>query len=195
MRSTRLGTNNPRPPRPCLAQITLRGFKTIRDLADFEPGNLTVLIGPNGAGKSNFISFFRLLSWALAPPGQLQFYIQDQGGASALLHQGASVTQQIEAVLNAQNGSGSQRVWIPALPRVRRHPDIRGRVVPVRTPRPAPQSSKPRNGASRGATYRTSWNGCCHFRNAAQDRSAPSSTIPQIQLASATNGMSQIIGI
>jgi predicted ATPase len=99
MRSTRLDTNDPRPVRPRLAKITLRGFKTIRDLVDFEPGSLTVLIGPNGAGKSNFISFFRLLSWALAPPGQLQFYVQDQGGASVLLHQGASVTQQIEAVL------------------------------------------------------------------------------------------------
>lgn len=47
-----------------LDKITVRGFKTVRDLTDFEPGSLTVLIGPNGAGKSNLISFFRLLSWA-----------------------------------------------------------------------------------------------------------------------------------
>jgi len=104
MRSTRLDANDPRPRRPRLAKITLRGFKTIRDLEDFEPRSLTVLIGPNGAGKSNFISFFRLLSWALASPGQLQIYIQDQGGASALLHQGAGVTQQIEAVLTLTTG-------------------------------------------------------------------------------------------
>src|SRR5271166_6987558 len=92
--------------RPRLTDITLRGFKTIRDLIGFEPGSLTVLIGPNGAGKSNFISFFRLLSWALASPGQLQFYVQDQGGASALLHQGASVTQQIEAALTLTTDRG-----------------------------------------------------------------------------------------
>ena len=44
-----------------LDAITLKGFKTIRELDDFRPGQLTVLIGPNGAGKSNFISFFGLL--------------------------------------------------------------------------------------------------------------------------------------
>src|SRR6266851_4644606 len=83
-----------------LTSITLRGFKTVRNLADFEPGDLTIMIGPNGAGKSNFISFFRLLSWALAPPGQLQVHVAQQGGANALLHDGASVTTQIEAVLS-----------------------------------------------------------------------------------------------
>ena len=40
--------------------MTLRGFKTIRELKDFEPGQMTVLIGPNGAGKTNFLSFFRM---------------------------------------------------------------------------------------------------------------------------------------
>jgi len=92
--------------RPRLTNISLRGFKTIRDLTDFEPGDLTVPIGPNGAGKSNFISFFRLLSWALVPPGQLQIYIAEQGGASAPLHQGASITQQIEAALTPSTEAG-----------------------------------------------------------------------------------------
>ncbi len=92
--------------RPRLANITLRGFKTIRDLTDFEPASLTVLIGPNGAGKSNFISFFRLLSWALVPPGQLQVYVAEQGGASALLHQGASLTHQVEATLTLNTDAG-----------------------------------------------------------------------------------------
>src|SRR5271165_3346130 len=92
--------------RPRLTDITLRGFKTIRDLIGFEPGSLTVLIGPNGAGKSNFISFFRLLSWALVPPGELQVYIAQQGGANALLHQGATVTQQIEAALTLRTDRG-----------------------------------------------------------------------------------------
>ncbi len=85
--------------RPRLELLTFRGFKTIRDLSGFAPGDLTVLIGPNGAGKSNFISFFRLLSWGLVPPGQLQFHVGQQGGASALLHRGPAVTPQIEAEL------------------------------------------------------------------------------------------------
>jgi predicted ATPase len=82
-----------------LTRFTLRGFKTIKDLTDFELGDLTVLIGPNGAGKTNFISFFRMLSRALASPGQLQVHVAQQGGASALLHDGAAVTRDIEAVL------------------------------------------------------------------------------------------------
>ena len=51
-----------------LDRITIRGFKTIADLENFEPRALTALIGPNGVGKSNFIAFFRMMSWALADP-------------------------------------------------------------------------------------------------------------------------------
>jgi predicted ATPase len=80
-----------------LRKPTIRGFKTIRELVDFEPGALTVLIGPNGAGKSNFISFFRLLSFSLSNPGNLQEYVAKLGGASAILHDGPSVTREIEA--------------------------------------------------------------------------------------------------
>ncbi len=94
---------------PRRTNITLRGFKTIRNLTGFEPGELTVLIGPNGAGKSNFISFFRMLSWALVPPGQLQVHVESQGGASKLLHEGASVTSQIEAELSLTTGAGVNR--------------------------------------------------------------------------------------
>jgi predicted ATPase len=46
--------------RPTLTSLTIRGFKTIRELKDFDPGRLTVLIGPNGGGKSNLLSFFRM---------------------------------------------------------------------------------------------------------------------------------------
>ena len=83
--------------RPSLARMTLRGFKTIRELKDFEPGRMTVLIGPNGAGKTNFLSFFRMLSCALT--GNLQTYTAMQGGASLLLHDGPTTTREVEAVL------------------------------------------------------------------------------------------------
>jgi len=63
-----------------LASLTVRGFKTIRDLTEFPPGQITMLIGPNGAGKSNLLSFFRLLSRAVAPPGGLQAFVAEQGG-------------------------------------------------------------------------------------------------------------------
>jgi predicted ATPase len=89
-----------------LESITLRGFKTIRELKDFAPGALTVLIGPNGAGKSNFISFFRMLSWALAPPGNLQDYLGRQGGAGGVLHDGPERTRDVEAHLKVATDAG-----------------------------------------------------------------------------------------
>jgi predicted ATPase len=87
-----------------LTRITLRGFKTVRELTDFEPGSLMVMIGANGAGKSNFISFFRLLSWALS--GQLQVHVQESGPASALLHDGPAKTREIETRLTIQSEGG-----------------------------------------------------------------------------------------
>jgi predicted ATPase len=47
-----------------ISKITIKGFKSIRNLEDFELRNLNILIGPNGAGKSNFVSFFELLKTA-----------------------------------------------------------------------------------------------------------------------------------
>lgn len=92
-----------------LDAITLKGFKTIRELDNFSLGPLTVLIGPNGAGKSNFISFFRMLSWMLAEPDHLQTHVAEQGGASRLLHDGPAVTLQIEATLTIENPSGENQ--------------------------------------------------------------------------------------
>lgn len=89
-----------------LKSITLHGFKTIKDLVEFQPGSITVLIGPNGAGKSNFISFFRLLSWALVPPGQLQEHVAKLGGASAILHDGPERTNHIEAHITLTTDAG-----------------------------------------------------------------------------------------
>ena len=89
-----------------LTRLTIRGFKTIRELEDFDPGRVAVLIGPNGVGKSNFISFFRMLSWALTPPGNLQTYVAELGGASTILHDGPSKTREIEATLRVQTDQG-----------------------------------------------------------------------------------------
>ncbi len=92
-----------------LDKITLKGFKTIKVLEDFKPGSLTVLIGPNGVGKSNFISFFRMMSWALADPDNLPFYVGQQGGASVLLHDGPNVTLQVEAELTLTTYRGENQ--------------------------------------------------------------------------------------
>ena len=94
-----------------LHAITLKGFKTIYELNGFEPGPLTVLIGPNGAGKSNFISFFRMMSWMLADEGNLQIFVGQQGGAGKLLHDGPSMTKEIEAELTIQTDAGQNQYF------------------------------------------------------------------------------------
>ena len=94
-----------------LASLTLRGFKTIQDLQGFNPRPLTVLIGPNGVGKSNFISFFRMMSWMLADPGNLQLFVGQQGGANKLLHDGSGKTREIEAQLTIQTDAGENQYF------------------------------------------------------------------------------------
>ena len=94
-----------------LESITLRGFKTINDLAGFKPRPLNVLIGPNGVGKSNFVSFFRMMSWMLADPGNLQLFVSQQGGAGKLLHDGPGVTREIEAELTIQTDVGENQYF------------------------------------------------------------------------------------
>ena len=89
-----------------LKKLTIKGFKTIRSITDFDPGSLAVLIGPNGAGKSNFVSFFRMLAWTLASPGNLQRHVGELGGASALLHDGPAKTREIEAELTLTTEEG-----------------------------------------------------------------------------------------
>lgn len=89
-----------------LKEFSLSGFKTIKRLDSFQPGPLNVLIGSNGAGKSNFISFFRFISWMLTPPGQLQVHVANNGGASAFVHDGPEVTQQVTAALKLETNRG-----------------------------------------------------------------------------------------
>ena len=78
-----------------LRRLTIRGFRSIGRLEDFELGNLNVLIGANGAGKSNFISLFRMLAELMA--GRLQVFVQQEGGPDALLFGGRKRTARIEA--------------------------------------------------------------------------------------------------
>ena len=77
-----------------LDKLTIRGFKSIRQLEDFEFKSLNVLIGANGAGKSNLISFFRMLQAIIN--GNLNDYVRDSGGISDLLFNGRKATQRLE---------------------------------------------------------------------------------------------------
>lgn len=85
-----------------LDKLTIKGFKSIKSLENFELSNLNILIGGNGSGKSNFIDIFRLLRAMMElplpglPNGSLQAYIEDGGGSDNFLFNGPKVTKQIE---------------------------------------------------------------------------------------------------
>lgn len=78
-----------------IRKLSIRGYKSIRELEDFLLTNLNVLIGANGAGKSNFIGFFRLLARLMA--GELNYFIAKSGGPDGMLHYGRKRTPQLSA--------------------------------------------------------------------------------------------------
>jgi len=80
-----------------LKKLTLKGFKSIESLVDFELPSLNVLIGANGSGKSNFVDFFRLLR-AMADES-LQKFVTEHGGADGFFYMGPRHTRQISAHL------------------------------------------------------------------------------------------------
>jgi predicted ATPase len=90
-----------------LTKLHLSGFKSIRWLDGFEPGQLTVLIGANGAGKSNLISFFRVLSHMMSGPAGLQAHLTQTGRAHSWLHDGPGATSAIDASLQIDTNQGS----------------------------------------------------------------------------------------
>lgn len=78
-----------------LDKISVKGYKSIKNLENFTFSNLNILIGANGAGKSNLISLFKMLA-ALAD-GNLQLYIKENGGPDTILHGGRKRTKRLEA--------------------------------------------------------------------------------------------------
>lgn len=79
-------------------RISLKGFKSIRELDRLPLGPVNVLIGANGCGKSNFVSFFTLLREIVE--GRMEHAVNKGGGADAHLHLGPKVTNAIEARLS-----------------------------------------------------------------------------------------------
>lgn len=88
-----------------LEKMTIRGFKSIKALEDFELGSLNVLIGANGAGKSNFVEIFRMLR-ALADEG-FGNYVLNRGEADSFLFNGPKNTNDIEVIFKFGDNSYS----------------------------------------------------------------------------------------
>jgi predicted ATPase len=89
-----------------LKSFTIKGYKSIKSIENFEPRAINILIGPNGAGKSNFISFFKFLSWMLNSDGKLREHVAYLGGANDILHDGADITKAIDAYIQLETNSG-----------------------------------------------------------------------------------------
>lgn len=90
---------------PAISKLTIAGYKSIRELREFELRDLNVLIGANGAGKSNFIGFFRML--AEMHGQRFQLHVQREGGPDALLHYGRKTSGFIHVELEFGEDIGS----------------------------------------------------------------------------------------
>ena len=86
-----------------LNKISIKGFKSIRELNDLELGNLNVVIGANGAGKSNFVQVFRMLM-AMTRKNFTKF-ILEQGGADNFLFNGPKITPEIDIAFEFESFS------------------------------------------------------------------------------------------
>lgn len=78
-----------------LNRLTIEGFKSIRELHNFELRQRNILIGGNGAGKSNFVEMFRLLRAMVDK--NLAEYIIRRGKADDFLFNGPKYTPEINA--------------------------------------------------------------------------------------------------
>jgi len=82
-----------------ISKLTIKGYKSIRNLENFPLRNLNILIGPNGSGKSNFVSFFEFLQAISKENGLPNSYVKRKGGADKFLYLGPKVTQSIQVEL------------------------------------------------------------------------------------------------
>ena len=82
--------------------ITVKGFKSIKNVECLMLKPINVLIGPNGSGKSSFIEVFSFLR--AIRMGRLQHYIGTAGGANHILHFGARTTGELEISVSFNEG-------------------------------------------------------------------------------------------
>ena len=86
-----------------LKKISISGFKSIRELNEFELKNLNVIIGANGAGKSNFIQFLKIIMHMARK--NFQMFIKENGGADSFLYNGPQITTCIKGEFEFESHS------------------------------------------------------------------------------------------
>ncbi|NEQ97216.1 MAG: AAA family ATPase, partial [Cyanothece sp. SIO2G6] len=70
-----------------LDYISIKGFRSIREIEKLELRPINILVGANGSGKSNFVGAFTFLN--AIRQGRLSRYLGQRGGANRVLHFGA----------------------------------------------------------------------------------------------------------
>lgn len=82
-----------------IQKLTIKNFKTIRNLQDFKLRNINILIGVNGSGKSNFLSFFSLVRNLFEK--QLVIYVAKKGNADGILTFGRKGSDYLEVEIES----------------------------------------------------------------------------------------------
>ncbi len=95
-----------------VTSITIKGFKSIKQLDDFKLSDLNVMIGANGAGKSNLINLFKMLNEIIE--GRLQSFVKKSGGADSLFYFGTKETKFLEVDIKFD----ANRYWFKLAPTV-----------------------------------------------------------------------------
>ena len=95
-----------------LDYISIKGFRSIREIEKLELRPINVLVGANGSGKSNFVGAFAFLN--AIRRGRLSRYLGQRGGANKILHFGAKVTSELEIEVSFCDKVNGYRITLEA---------------------------------------------------------------------------------
>ena len=87
-----------------IKSITIKNYKTIKNLENFPLRNINILIGANGAGKSNFLSFFDFVKEFAR--NHFDQYIARYDGQDRFLHYGREISDFIYGEIIDSNDNG-----------------------------------------------------------------------------------------
>ncbi|MBQ0218839.1 AAA family ATPase [Alcaligenes faecalis] len=88
-----------------IAEVSIKGFRSLESIEKLQIPQLTVLIGANGVGKSSFIRFFEMLGWMLRAH-KLQDFVVRKGGGDDQFFMGSRTTPEIKAEIRIATDRG-----------------------------------------------------------------------------------------
>ncbi|MBS0353058.1 AAA family ATPase [Plasticicumulans sp.] len=97
--------NRPHRLQGMIAEVSIKGFRSLERIEKLQLPKLAVLIGANGVGKSSFIRFFEMLGWMLRARN-LQEFVVRKGGGDDQFFMGSRITPQIQAELRIATERG-----------------------------------------------------------------------------------------